>query len=76
MLQRPIMPGAKAFVALPMHAFGLGWERVCNAEIVTAQALSHFLAFKDQAVTEANLPCCIGQIIAMPTSPGVAVWSK
>ena len=76
MLQRLIVPCAKAFVSLQMHSFWLRREWVRNAEIVTAQALSHLLGFKDQAVTEANLPCCITQAVALPTSPGVAPWSE
>jgi hypothetical protein len=76
LLQRLIVPGAKPIISSPMHSFWLGGERVRDTEI-TAQALSHFfLAFKDQAVTETNLPGCIGQAIAVPTSPGVAAWSE
>ena len=40
------------------------------------QALSHFLAFKDQAVADTCLPCCIAQVITLPTSPGVAAGAN
>jgi hypothetical protein len=55
LLQRLIVPGAKPIISSPMHSFWLRRERVRDTEI-TAQALSYFLAFKNQAVTEANLP--------------------
>ena len=54
-----------------MHSFVLGGERVRDAKITT-QAFSHLYGFKDQAIPETNLPSCIAQVIAVPTSPGVA----
>ena len=50
-----IMACAKPVISPPMHHR----ERVCDAEVVTAQTLSHFLSLKDQAVTDTNLPRCI-----------------
>jgi hypothetical protein len=76
LLQRPIMSGAKPIISPPIHSFWLRWERVRDAEIATAQTLSNLLGFKDQAVTNADLPRCIAQIIAMATSPGVVARTK
>ena len=76
MLQRLIVPGAKPVISSPMHSFWLRWERICNAEVGTAQPLPHLLRFKDQAVTDTNLPRRIAQVIAVPTSPGVAARRK
>ena len=68
------MPCAKALMSPPMYSFGLGGERVRDAKITT-QAFSHLYGFKDQAIPETNLPSCIAQVIAVPTSPGVAALS-
>jgi hypothetical protein len=59
-----------------MHSFRLGWERVRNAEIVTTKTLAHLYAPKDHAMPQTHLSCRIGQVVALPTSPGVVARTK
>src|SRR6185437_9743109 len=73
---RLIMPRAKALIPPPVHSVWLVWKWVGDAEIVSAQKLSYLLSLKDQTESETNLPGSIGQVVAMPTSPGVVAWTK
>jgi hypothetical protein len=58
-----------------MHSFGLGGERVGDAEI-TAQALAYLLGFKDQAVALTGLPSRVCELVTLATAPGVAARRK
>jgi hypothetical protein len=65
---RRIMLVPKTRVPLPMHPFGLRWERIKKPPIAT-KPLAYFLCLDLVAVPWRRLPCCIREPVAMPTPP-------
>jgi hypothetical protein len=63
-----IMPPPKPLISLPVHSFGLRWERFEHAQ-AASKLLADFLRPHEVTDARRRLLCCIGEPVAMPIAP-------